>query len=169
MSLTMYRASIPVFIHGLNVLSTLLDKGQAHADQRGLAHSQVIEARLAADMLPLSGQIQRASDTAKLSAQRLAGVEAPRFEDNEDTFAALEERVTKTRAWLESIDASKLDGSETRDIPMKFPKFEASFSGEDYLLSFGLPNFYFHIVTTYDILRHLGVPLGKPDYLGKLI
>jgi hypothetical protein len=166
MSLSMYRASIPVFIRGLEVCSSLLEKGAAFADEKGLAHADVIGARLAPDLLPLAAQIQRASDTAKLSAQRLSGVEAPRFEDDEDSFAKLQERIAKTIAYLKSIDRAALADSETRTVTLKFPDFSPSFSGVDYLLGFGLPNFYFHVVTTHDILRHLGAPIGKRDYLG---
>jgi len=168
MSLSMYRASIPVFIRGLEVCSSLLEKGAAFADEKGLAHADVIGARLAPDMLPLGAQIQRASDTAKLSAQRLSGTEAPKFEDDEDSFATLQERVAKTIAYLKSIQEVTLDGSESRTITLKFPDFSPSFSGIDYLFGFGLPNFYFHVVTTHDILRNLGAPIGKRDYLGPL-
>ncbi|SAL12143.1 PF09351 domain protein [Caballeronia terrestris] len=168
MSLTMYRASIPAFIRGLEVLSTLLEKAAAFADEKGIAHADIIGTRLAPDMLPFAAQIQRASDTSKLSAQRLAGGEAPRFEDNEDSFDALQERIANTIMYLKSIDAKQLDGSDTRTITVKFKDAQPSFSGVDYLLGFGLPNFYFHVVTAYDILRHLGVPIGKMDYLGLL-
>ncbi|WP_244850271.1 DUF1993 family protein [Caballeronia sp. SL2Y3] len=168
MSLSMYRASIPVFIRGLEVCSSLLEKGAAFADEKGLAHADVIAARLAPDMLPLAAQIQRASDTAKLSAQRLSGVDAPKFEDNEDSFAALQERIAKTIAYLKSIQEAAMEGSETRTVTLKFPDFSPSFSGVDYLFGFGLPNFYFHVATTHDILRHLGAPIGKRDYLGPL-
>jgi uncharacterized protein len=168
MSLTMYRASIPVFIRGLEVCSDLLKKGAAFADEKGLSHADVINARLAPDMLPLVAQIQRASDTAKLSAARLADVEAPRFDDNEDSFDALHERIAKTIAFLTSIDKGALAGCDARTVTLKFPDFTPSFTGADYLFMFGLPNFYFHVVTTHDILRHLGAPLGKRDFLGPL-
>jgi uncharacterized protein len=168
MSLTMYRASIPVFIRGLEVCGDLLAKGAKYADEKGLPHAEVINARLAPDMLPLAAQIQRASDTAKLSANRLSGVDAPKFEDNEDSFAALQERIAKTVAYLKSIQHESLEGSDARTITLKFPDFSPSFSGVDYLFGFGLPNFYFHVATTHDILRHLGVPIGKRDYLGPL-
>lgn len=165
MSLTMYRASIPVFIRGLEVCADLLNKGAAFADEKGLAHADVINARLAPAMLPLAAQIQRASDTAKLSAARLSGVEAPRFEDS---FASLQARIEKTIAFLKSIDQGALADSDTRTVTLKFPDFSPSFSGVDYLLGFGLLNFYFHVVTTHDILRHLGAPIGNRDYLGPL-
>ena len=166
MSLTMYRVSIPVFIRGLEVCSDLLKKGAAHAAEKGIAPADMLNTRLAPDMLPLVAQIQRASDTAKMSAARLSDVEAPRFEDNEDSFDALQERIAKTVAYLKSIDKSTLADSDARTITLKFGDVAPSFSGVDYLLGFGLPNFYFHVVTTHDILRHLGVPIGKRDYLG---
>jgi uncharacterized protein len=166
MSVSMYRATIPVFIRGLDVLVSLLDKAAAHAKEKGLSDTDMTGARLIDDMLPLSGQIQRASDTSKLSAQRLSGVAAPAFDDTETTFAELRERVVKTVTYLKSIDAGTFEGSETRVVTLKQKNFEPKFSGEDYLFLFALPNFYFHIVTAYDILRHLGVPVGKMDFLG---
>jgi uncharacterized protein len=168
MSLTMYRASVPVFIRGLEVCSDLLEKAATYAEEKGLSETDVIGTRLAPDMLPLSAQIQRASDTAKLSAQRLCGVESPRFEDNENSFRTLQERIAKTVAFLRSLPESSFKDSDTQTVTMKFPDFSPSFSGVDYLLGFGLPNFFFHVVTTHDILRHLGVPIGKRDYLGPL-
>jgi hypothetical protein len=162
----MYRATIPVFIRGLDVLVSLLDKAEAHAKEKGLSDTDVTSARLIDDMLPFSAQIQRASDTSKLSAERLSGVAAPRFDDTETTFAELRERVVNTTAYLKSIDTATFEGSETRTVTLKQRNFEPKFSGEDYLFLFALPNFYFHVVTAYDILRQLGVPVGKLDFLG---
>jgi hypothetical protein len=162
----MYRASLPVFVRGLDVLAALLKKAEAHADEHGTPHREIIEARLAPDMFPLAGQIQRATDTSKLSAERLSGVAAPRFEDNETTFAELHARIANTKAYMSGIGAAQLDGSESREIALKFGSLAPVFSGDDYLLSFGLPNFYFHVTTAYDILRHLGVQIGKRDFLG---
>lgn len=166
MSVSMYRATIPVFIRGLDVLVSLLDKAEAHAKEKGLSDTDVTSARLIDDMLPFSAQIQRASDTSKLSAERLSGVAAPRFDDTETTFAELRERVVNTTAYLKSIDTATFEGSETRTVTLKQRNFEPKFSGEDYLFLFALPNFYFHVVTAYDILRQLGVPVGKLDFLG---
>jgi uncharacterized protein len=168
MPLTMYRASIAVFVRGLGVMSVLLDKAEAHAKEKGMEAREIIGAKLIEDMLSFGAQIQRASDTSKMSAARLAGVEAPRFEDDEQTFAALQERLARTIAFLNSIDARHLDGSDTRPITLKLAHIQPVFSGEDYLFDFGLPNFYFHVVTAHDILRHLGVQVGKIDYLGPL-
>jgi hypothetical protein len=168
MSVSMYRATVPVFIRSLDVLSALLDKAAAHAKEKGWSDTDVTSARLADDMLPFSAQIQRASDTSKASAERLTGVAAPRFDDTETTFAQLRERIVKTTAYLKEIDAGTFEGGETRVVTIKQKDFELKFSGEDYLFQFALPNFYFHIVTAYDILRHLGVPVGKLDFLGPL-
>ncbi|WP_438392633.1 DUF1993 domain-containing protein [Caballeronia sp. DA-9] len=168
MSVSMYRASIPVFIRGLEVLVSLIDKAEAHAQEKGLADTDITAARLIDDMLPFTGQIQRASDTSKLSAVRLSGVEAPSFDDTETTFAQLRERLTNTLSYLKSIDKSTLEGSEAREITLKQRAGELKFNGSDYLFLFALPNFYFHVVTAYDILRHLGVQVGKLDYLGAL-
>jgi hypothetical protein len=166
MPLSMYEISIPVFIRGLRVLSTLLEKASSHAKTAGMDPADLINARLAPDMLTLAGQIQRTSDTAKLAIERLTGVQSPRMEDKESSFAELQERIAKTIAYLESVDASKLDGSEAQTITLSFGEFEQSFLGEAYLLTFTLPNFFFHVTTAYDILRNKGVPIGKLDYLG---
>jgi hypothetical protein len=162
----MYRASIPVFIRGLKVLSALLEKGAAHAAEAGIDPDALIEARLAPDMIALAGQVQRVSDTAKLSAQRLSGVVAPSMPDEEKTFAELQERVAKTIAYLETVTPAAMEGAETRTIEMNFGEVKPTFSGEDYLFGFGLPNFYFHVTTAYAILRNQGVKVGKLDFLG---
>jgi hypothetical protein len=166
MALSMYQISVPVFIRGLRVLSTLLEKGSAHAQAAGIDSADLVNARLAPDMFTLAGQVQRASDTAKLAIERLTGVPSPRMEDNESTFAELQERIAKTVDFLESVDASKLDGSETRTVTLSFGEFRQSFQGDAYLLTFALPNFFFHVTTAYDIFRSNGVPIGKLDYLG---
>ncbi len=168
MSVTLYRATVPVFIRSLNVLEHLLQKAEAHAKDQGTSADELVNARLFEDMLPLAGQVQRASDTSKLSAERLSGVEAPKFDDNETTLQQLRERVTKTVSYLKSIDESAFNGADNRTVTLKQRAGEVSFVGPDYLFQFALPNFYFHIVTAYDILRHNGVPIGKLDYLGPL-
>ncbi|WP_338870253.1 DUF1993 domain-containing protein [Myxococcus stipitatus] len=168
MSLSMYQASIPVFIRALNVLTTLLQKGAQHAKEQGLAPESMLEARLAPDMFTLVGQVQRASDTSKATAERLSGVPAPRMPDTEKTFEELYERIAKTVAYLKSIDPARLDGSETRAVQLATGDVKIDFQGDDYLLSFGLPNFYFHVTTAYDILRNRGVQIGKRDFLGAI-
>ncbi|AOB32666.1 hypothetical protein AKI39_20865 [Bordetella sp. H567] len=166
MPLSMYQASIPVFVRALNVLIALLDKAEAHAAQNGLELSTLVNARLAPDMYPLSGQIQRASDASKFAIKRLTGLDAPSFEDVETTFPELRKRIADTVAWLQSVPAAALEGSEGKTVQLSFGDFKPSFQGDAYLLSFALPNFYFHVTTAYDILRHSGVPVGKLDFLG---
>jgi uncharacterized protein len=166
MSLPMSRLTVPVFVRGLKILSTLLDKAEEHAAQAGVVPETLVGARLADDMLPLAGQVQRASDTAKFAAQRIGGGEAPSFADDEATFQQLQERIAKTVAYLESVDAARLDAGAQREVKLGWMPEGTVFTGESYLLTFALPNFYFHVVTAYDILRHKGVKIGKLDYLG---
>ncbi|WP_029914156.1 DUF1993 family protein [Caulobacter sp. UNC358MFTsu5.1] len=166
MPLSMHRASVPVFVRALNVLSTLLEKGEAHAKAQGWNPDDLVAARLTDDMLPLSGQIQRASDASKGAVARLTGVEAPAMPDEETSFAQLRKRVADTLAYIQSVDPKAFDGSEDRIVELKLPGGTLTFTGEDYLLGFALPNFFFHVVTAYDVLRHKGVQIGKLDYLG---
>ena len=168
MSITLHRLSIPVYVHGLGVLSSYLDKAEAHAAAQGIDVKTLVDARLAPDMLSLAGQFQRASDTSKNAIARLTGVTAPRFEDNETSIAELRERIAKTLAFLQSVELQAFDGSETRQVTLKAGKLDVTFTGLDYLLQFALPNFFFHIATTHAILRQQGVPVGKTDYLGPL-
>lgn len=166
MPLSMYEASIPVFTRSFGNLSMILAKGLAHAEAQKLDPAAMIEARLIADMDPLRTQIQRASDTAKGCAARLAGTESPKFEDNEKTFPELQARIEKTVAFLKTVKPEQIDGSEQRVITLNIGKQPVSFKGQNYLLNFALPNFFFHVTTAYDILRHNGVLIGKLDYLG---
>jgi hypothetical protein len=166
MPLSMHQVSAPIFVRGLGVLSTLLVKANVHATEHGLDPKTVIEARLAPDMLTLAGQVQRASDTSKLSVERLSGVPSPKFADDETSFADLQDRIAGTVAYLEKVSAAQLAGSEDKEIKLNVGPFQQTFSGSAYLLSFALPNFFFHITTAHDILRHLGVKVGKLDYLG---
>lgn len=165
MPISMYQASVPVFVDGLTTLTHLLQKGEAHAREAGVDPADIVEARLAPDMLTLAGQIQRASDTSKLSLERLTGVPAPKLEDNEKTFADLYVRIDRTVAYLKNFADGQLEGSETKAIELKLRDFSPSFTGASYLLTFALPNFFFHVTTAYDVLRHKGVKVGKQDYL----
>ena len=167
MSFTLYDASIPLFLRGFGQLSAIIDKAAAHAEAKKIDPAVFVNARLAPDMYPLTRQIQAASDAAKFAAARLAGVEAPSFADDETTFDALQQRIAKTVAFLTSIDASAIAGQEGREIVLKRATGDIHLTGATYLQGLGLPNFYFHVVTAYDILRHNGVEIGKPDYLGK--
>ena len=167
MSLSMYQASVPVFLRAFGNLSAILDKGVEYAKSTGIDPATLIEARLFENMYPLPGQIQRASDTAKGCAARLAGIEMPAFADEEKTFPELHQRIAKTVEFLKSVNAGQIDGSEEKDITLYAGKATMQFKGRDYLLGFALPNFFFHVTTAYDILRHKGVPLTKKDYLGR--
>ena len=162
MPISMYQASIPLFVRALGNLSAILEKGAAQPDGASL-----VEARLAPDMLTLAGQIQRASDTAKGCAARLAGIDNPSFPDDEKTFAQLQARITKTVDFLRSVNPEQVDGSEARPITLKAGR-DLKFTGESYLLTFAIPNFYFHVTTAYAILRHKGVAIGKMDYIGEV-
>ena len=166
MSLSMYQASIPAFLRILDNLTAILGKATAHADAKKIDPSVFVNARLAPDMFPLSRQIQIATDAVKGCAARLAGVEVPSFPDNETTFPELQERIAKTAAFLKTMKASQIDGSEERSVTIKLRGQDVTFKGQNYLLNFVIPNFYFHVTTTYDILRHNGVEIGKADYIG---
>jgi uncharacterized protein len=166
MSLNMYQSSIPVFIRMLGNLSTILDKALAHAEAKKIDPSIFFNARLTPDMYALSRQVQIATDMVKGCAARLADIDVPSYEDNETTFADLQARIAKTVAFLQSVSAEQINGSEERKVTLKLRGKEVNFIGQPYLLNFVLPNLYFHITTTYGILRHNGVELGKMDYLG---
>ncbi|WP_024301654.1 DUF1993 family protein [Pseudogulbenkiania sp. MAI-1] len=166
MSLSMYQASVPGLIRGLNNLAAILDKAAAHAEAKNIAPEVFLQARLAPDMFPLVRQVQSVSDSAKGCAARLAGLEVPSYPDTETSFPELQERLAKTVAFLKGITPEQIDGSEERPITLKVRSREIHFTGQSYLLGFVLPNFYFHLTTAYDILRHNGVELGKMDYLG---
>jgi hypothetical protein len=167
MSLSMHQVSIPVFVRMLGNLSAILDKAAADAEARKIDPSVFVNARLAPDMHPLSRQVQIASDAAKGCAARLAGIEIPSFPDVESTIPELKERIARTVAFVEGVNAEQLEGSEDRTVVLKFPGGEMSFTGQAYLLGFALPNFYFHVTTVYAILRHNGVPVGKMDFMGR--
>jgi hypothetical protein len=147
---------------------SVLTKAEAYAKEKGENVDSYLELKLAPDMLPLTKQVHIAGDMAKGGAARLAGVEIPAYEDNETSVAQLKARLTKTIAFLKSLEAAKFAGAEDREIHLKFPQREFHFNGKDYLNNWVLPNVYFHITTGYDILRHKGVPLGKQDFLGGL-
>ncbi len=167
MSISPYSASIPAFQHGFAVLAKLLDKAEAYAEEKNFKPQVLVDARLAPDMLSLAGQVQRLSDTAKGAAARLTATEAPAFADDEVTLADLRARIEKTAAYLASVPEAAFEGVEERTVVLKTRHREVSFTGQDYLLTHALPNFYFHLTTAYAILRHNGVPVGKLDFLGR--
>lgn len=164
----MYEASIPVFVQMLGNLKALLEKGAAHAAARKFDPAVLVNSRLAPDMFPLSRQIQIASDAAKGAAARLSGTEAPKFEDRETTLPELIARIDKTIDYLKSFKPAQIDGSEQRNVVVKTSQREFSFTGLTYLRYWALPNFFFHVTTAYNLLRHNGVEIGKADFLGTL-
>ena len=169
MSLSMHSASVPVFVRMLGNMLRWLDSAEAHAQARKFDSANYLGLRLAPDMLPLVRQIQIATDTAKGCVARLAGVELPKWDDNEASFDELRSRLRRCIEYVSSIPAGQIDGSEEREIVLPMRQGEPRrFNGEGYLRHWALPNFYFHVTTAYALLRHAGVDLGKADYLGPL-
>jgi uncharacterized protein len=167
MTISMYQALIPVSIRTLNNLTNILEKGAAYAETKKIDPNVLINSRLSPDMFPLSKQVQIASDIVNRGAARLAGIEPPKFEDNETTFPQLIDRIHKTISHLNTFKPEQIDGSEEREITLQMRDNTLSFQGMPFLLYFVLPNLYFHVTTAYDILRHCGVELGKQDFLGQ--
>ena len=167
MAISMYTASVPVLVQMLDSLSDVLNKAEAHATEKNIAPEIVLQSRLFPDMFALVRQVQIAADFAKGVAGRLAGADLPAYEDNEQSFADLQQRIAKTKTFIQSLDAAQFEGSEDREIVLRpgTPK-EKKLTGHAYLLNYGLPQFFFHVTTTYAILRHQGVALGKKDFMG---
>ncbi|HET7201080.1 MAG TPA: DUF1993 family protein [Burkholderiales bacterium] len=165
MTISMYQTSVPRFANMLKNLSAILDKAQAHAEARKIDPAALINYRLYPDMFPMKRQVQIACDTAKGAVARLAGMEVPKHEDTEETFAALKARIAKTIDFIQTVKPAQIDGSEEKNIHLKLGAREVDYKGMQYLLGHALPNFYFHVTTAYDILRHNGVELAKRDYL----
>jgi hypothetical protein len=167
MKISMYQASAPRFANMLRNLTAILDKAQAHCEAKRIDPAVMGGMRLIADMFPLARQVQVACDTAKGAVARLAGVEIPKHEDTEQSFAELKQRIAKTIDFILSVPAGKIEGSEERSVTLRLGGKEVSFTGLQYLLGHAYPNFYFHLTTAYDILRANGVELGKRDYIGQ--
>jgi len=168
MSISMYEASVPVFLSMLKNLSAILDKAEAFATEHKVAPEVMLNWRLAPDMFPFSRQVQIVADFAKGTTARLAGAEVPSYPDEEKTFADLKARIAKTVKFVQGFSAKDIDGSEGRDITLKIGGQDMHFKGEPYLVHFALPNFYFHATTAYAILRRCGVEIGKRDFLGAI-
>ena len=168
MTISMYQASVPVFIRMLNNLHNLLEKAIAFAEAKRIDGTVLTGYRLAPNMLPLSAQVQIACDTAKGCGARLAGIENPKHEDVEKTLPELQQRIHTTIEFLRTLQAEQIDGTEQKQIVLQFPSSTFEFTGLNYLLGFAQPNFYFHYTTAYDILRHCGMEIGKADFLGNL-
>lgn len=169
MTISMYEASVPVFAQMLGSLSSLLEKAAAHAQARNIEPSVLLDARLYPDMFPLSRQVQVACDAAKNGCARIAGVEAPKYEDKERSIDELKARIATTLAFIGGIAREAIDGQEDREISIPLRERKLEMKAMPYLLHWVLPNFFFHVTTAYDILRHNGVELGKRDYLGKFM
>ena len=166
MNISMYQASAPRFVNMLKNLSAILDKAQAHLDAKKVDPTVLTSYRLYPDMLTMAHQVQIACDTAKGAAARLAGVDIPKYEDTEQTLADLKARIAKTIEFIGTVKPAQIDGSEDREIVLKIRGQDVKYTGMQYLLGFAHPNFYFHVTTAYDILRHNGVEIGKRDYIG---
>jgi uncharacterized protein len=167
MTLSMHQAAVPVFTRMLTNLAAILAKAEAHAAARKIEPEAFLSSRLFPDMLPLKRQVQLSSDFAKNTTARLAGVEMPKFPDEEASFPELQQRIAKTIDYVKGFQPAQIDGSEGREITLPVAGQPRTFSGQDYLLHFALPNFYFHVTTAYDLLRHGGVEIGKLDFLGR--
>lgn len=166
MTLSMYSASVPVFSRMLTNLLAVFEKAEAFAAEQNIDLQTFVETRLAPDMIPLSGQVQIATDGAKGVSSRLAQKPVPSWADDEVTFADLKARLQKGIDYLATFSAEDFVGSDNRTVSIKIGGNDTELAGDTYLLNRGLPNFYFHVTTAYDILRHKGVPIGKRDYLG---
>lgn len=166
MALSMSQISVPVFVRRLNGLASCLKKAQALYAAKGYDEASLLAYRFYPDMFTFARQVQVATDHAKSCTAMLAGVEAPKYEDNEKSLAELAARVEKTVAWIESVKAAQLDGSETKDVTVKTRDRELNMKGVDLLLHRSMPNFYFHVTTAYNIMRHNGVEIGKRDFMG---
>jgi len=167
MSISLYAATVPVFKQMLLALSEVLKKGEEHAQDRKFDPLTLLQARLFPDMLPLVRQVQIACDFANSVPARIAGVEVATYEDNEQSFAELQRRISKTIAQLDTLNIEQFDGGEGKEIVLRpgTPK-EKKLSGQAYVLAYGLPQFFFHVTTAYSLLRHNGVEIGKKDYMG---
>jgi hypothetical protein len=169
MNLSIYDVTVPPYIRALSTLSAILEKARVHAENDKIDPAVLLNLRLFPDMLPLTRQVQIASDNAKGAPARLARLEAPKFEDTETTFAQLHERIEKTIAFLKGLSAFQFEGAAERSMTLKFPQRTFEFkSGLEYVTTFATPNVYFHCATAYAILRHGGVKIGKSDFLGDL-
>ena len=162
----MYDASVPVFKQILTSLSAILDKAEAHATEKKIEPNALLQARLYPDMFPLARQVQVACDFAKGASARLAGVEVPRYEDTEQSFGELKDRIATTLRFIDSLPQDGIEASAQRDISTSSGANAKQFKGQVYLVHYALPHFYFHATTAYAILRHNGVEVGKKDFIG---
>jgi len=167
MPVSMHSFTVPLYVKTLGNLSVILDKGAAFAADKKIEPSVLLNYRIAPDMFNLTRQVQTASDQCKRAIARLAGIEAPPYEDNEASFADLKARIDKTVAFIQSVKPEQLEGAESRQITLKLGGKDRQFSGQNYLLHQAFPNFFFHVSAAYMILRHCGVNIGKADFIGQ--
>lgn len=168
MSLSMYQASVPVLTRALTNLIAVLEKGAAYAEAKKIDPSVLLNYRLAADMFPLTRQVQIATDMSKGCVARLAGVEIPKYDDTEASFPELIARLRKTIDFINSFSAAQIDGSEDKTVTLQRKDGDVTYKGQPYLLFYVQPHVYFHCTTAYAILRHIGVDIGKKDFIGQL-
>lgn len=166
MAITLYQASVPAFTQLLKALRAVLGKAQAQSETMKVAPEVLLQARLYPNMFPLVRQVQIATDFAKGASARLAGLEPPKYDDSEKTFEEIYARIDRTLEFLGTLSPGQIDGQEERTIELKVAGNTMTFKGQSYLVGFALPNFYFHVTTTYAILRHNGIDLGKRDFVG---
>jgi hypothetical protein len=166
MHFSLFDMTIPVLVRELRILDNLLERGRTHADGAGIPHADLLNARLIDDMLPLVGQVQRASDTAKLAMVRIGGVPNVPMADEETSFAELKQRITATISFLEAVPAEAVNAEPDKEIVLAAGANQRTFTAKAYVREFVLPNFFFHLTTAYAILRQKGVKLGKANYLG---
>ena len=166
MSITMFKASAPIFVQYLTALSAVLDKAAMHAETKKIDPAFLLNMRLNPDMFPLVRQVRTATDHALMACGRLAGVEPPPFANTEASFPELKDRIAKAVDFIKGLKPAQIDGTEDKEIAIKFPSGERKFTGQNLLLNFCLPNFYFHDTTAYNILRHCGIEVGKRDFMG---
>jgi hypothetical protein len=167
--MSLYHATIPVFRQMLGALAGIMDKAAAHAEAKKIDSSVFTNGRLSPDMFPFTRQVFIATDFAKGASARLCGIEVPKYDDTETTFAELKARIQKTVDFIAGLEPEQFNGAETRDVTIQLRGEPTTFKGRAYLFHFALPNFYFHTTTAYDILRHMGVEIGKPDFIHALI
>jgi hypothetical protein len=167
MTLSIYDITVPAFLRGFDVLDYYMDRAAEAAEAGGYDPAVLVHARLYPDMIGLAGQIQRASDTAKASIGRLTGLDVPSFADTESSLAELKGRIARTADFIRSVPKEAFAASEERTIEIKFRAGTVTYTGLSYALEFMLPNFYFHVTTAHDILRHNGIAIGKKHYLGR--
>jgi len=167
MTISMYKASVPLFVQFLTSLSAILDKAAAHAEAKKIDPAVLLNMRLYPDMFHLARQVGEANRHAVSACARLAAVEPPVFPTTEPSIPELKERIAKAIDFIKSFKPAQIDGTDDKEIVIKFPSgAERKFTGQSLLLNFSLPNFYFHVTTAFDILRHCGVEIGKRDFMG---